>query len=80
MLTISFGTYSPIILQYFLQSQSVSLFPLDTLHLGNRVWEAHPRMLDEARCAISWEETLQLRHLVGARVITDRLRDGMFDS
>lgn len=47
LLIILFGTCPPIILQCCLQSQRVWLFPFDTLHSGNRAWEAHPNQLDE---------------------------------
>lgn len=80
ILIIPFGTHPPIILQCCLQSQSVWLFPLETLHLCSRIWEAHPRQLDKTPRAISQEETLQLRPLVGARAVGYRLRDGVVDS
>lgn len=55
------------------------MLPLDTLHLGSKAWEAHSRQLDETSCVISREETLKLTHLVGARVVGYRLRDGVVD-
>lgn len=56
------------------------MFPLDTLHSGSRVWEAHPRQLDKTPHAMSWEKTLQLRPLVGAQAVRYRIRDGVVDS
>jgi len=53
------------------------LFPFDALSTGIRTWEAHPRQMDETQCVMGWRETLQSRHLVGAKADKYRIRDGM---
>jgi len=57
-LAIPLGTYMHVTLQYYLQFQRVGLFPLNSLSIGSRIWEAHPRQLDETLSVMGKKETL----------------------
>lgn len=39
--------------------------------------ETHPRKMDETQCVMGKRDTLELRHLVGARADRYRIIDGM---